>query len=382
MPGLYIHIPFCVKRCIYCDFFSDTCLELKEAYIGALLREMALRQDEWRGETFSTIYFGGGTPSLLQPNELKKILDGIHRHFSVSSHPEITLEANPDDLTDNYISSLTSLPINRISIGIQSLDDRELRFLRRRHTARQAIDAVLRCKEAGLTNISIDLIFGLPGQSMEVWTHTIDEAIDLDVSHISAYNLTYEEGTVIYQKKQDHDINPVDDDVWAQLYDTLVAKLTRARFVHYEISNFARRSIDYPSGRISLHNASYWDGTHYLGLGPSAHSYNGTTRSWNVSSIQAYIDAMRDHTKTFYETEQLDDHARYNDFVITRMRTMWGVSLDELRREFGKTLESYFLQKAECYISIKKLKKQGDYVKVLPEYFFISDAIIRELIVL
>ena len=382
MAGLYIHIPFCVKRCTYCDFYSDTCLENKEAYIDALLREMEGRRDDWQGETFNTIYFGGGTPSLLQPGELKKILAGVNSRFSVASHPEITLEANPDDLSGDHLTSLTSLAINRISIGIQSLDDGELRLLRRRHTAHEAIDAVLRCKEAGLTNISIDLIFGLPEQAMEVWTRTIDKAIDLDVAHISAYNLTYEEGTAIYRMKQNNEINPVDDDVCAQLYDTLTTKLTGAGFVHYEISNFARRSVDHPSGRISLHNASYWDGTHYLGLGPSAHSYNGTSRSWNVSSIRAYIDAMRDPTKCCYETEHLDERARYNDFVVTRMRTMWGVSLDELRRTFGKARESYFLEKAERYISIKKLKKQGGYVKVLPDFFFISDAIIRELIVL
>ena len=382
MAGIYIHIPFCVKRCIYCDFYSNTCMELKDAYMDALLCEMEIKREEWQDEDFKTIYFGGGTPSLLHPHELKKILEGIYRHFSVSSHPEITLEGNPDDLSCHYLTSLTTLPINRISIGIQSFDDRELRLLNRRHSVREAIDAVMRCNEAGFTNISIDLIYGLPEQSIAGWTRTIDKAIDLDISHISAYNLTYEEGTAIYQMKRNKEINPVDDDECALLYDTLTTKLTGAGFVHYEISNFARRSARFPSGCISLHNSSYWNGTFYLGLGASAHSYNGTSRSWNVSSIREYISAMRDNTGSFYETERLDERARYNDFVLTRMRTMWGVSLGELRREFGEARESYFLGKAESFISIKKLKIQGDNVKVSPEYYFISDAIIRELIVL
>jgi oxygen-independent coproporphyrinogen-3 oxidase len=368
---------------------------------------MEIRRADWQDHVFETIYFGGGTPSQLCADELRRLLAGIYRHFSISDHPEITLEANPDDLSDGYVESLRTLPVNRISIGIQSFDDRELRLLNRRHTAQEAIEAVVRCQMAGLTNISVDLMFGLPGQSTEVWSRSIDKAIALDVPHVSAYNLTCEEGTVIRQMMDDHLIRPIDDDTCAQYYQLLVSKLTSAGFVHYEISNFARCTPLYPAGQISLHNASYWNGTFYLGLGTSAHSYNGVSRSWNVSSLSQYINAIHYHSTAhdpapapnapapnaptthaptshdpgfFYETELLDERAMYNDFVITRLRTMWGISLDELRREFGKERESYFLEKSERLESINKLKKQGGNVKVLPEEIFISDAIIRELI--
>ena len=412
MAGLYLHIPFCAKRCIYCDFYSDTRVAYKGDYIRALLREMEIRQADWQNEPFKTIYFGGGTPSQLHPQELKKILDAIYRYFPVVTHPEITLEANPDDLSGGYIASLTTLPVNRVSIGVQSFDDRELHLLNRRHTAQEAIDAVNRCKEAGFSNIGIDLLFGLPDQSSETWIHSIDKAIELDVPHLSAYNLTYEEGTAIYQMKQKKEINSVDDDVCAQLYSILTEKLADAGFVHYEVSNFARRSVLYPDGRISLHNSSYWNGTKYLGLGPSAHSYNKTSRSWNVSDLSEYIaffkspiirkrppfrhcersEAIQNDDiqrivsddcprKDVSETEQLDERARYNDFVITRLRTMWGVSLIELRKKFGKARENYFLEKAKYLISLNKLKKVGENVKVSHKDFFISDSIIRELIV-
>ena len=313
MAGLYIHIPFCAKRCTYCDFFSNTCLDYKEDYINALLREMEVRQAFWKNETFNTIYFGGGTPSQIPPDDLKKIFDGIYRCFSVSSQPEVTFEANPDDLSDSYIASLTALPVNRLSIGVQSFDDSELRLLNRRHTAQEAYDAVIRCKMAGLTNINIDLMFGLPEQTTAVWSCTIDKAIDLDVSHLSAYNLTYEEGTSIYKMLNNKEINPIDDDVCAQQYNMLADKLTDSGFIHYEISNFARRSALYPNGRISIHNASYWDGTYYLGLGPSAHSYNGTSRSWNNADLSEYIK------NAIYESEPLDDRTKYNDYIVTHI---------------------------------------------------------------
>ncbi len=382
MAGLYVHIPFCVKRCIYCDFYSNIDMGYKEAYIDALLYEMDIRRDYLQGEIVETIYFGGGTPSQLRPRDLEKLLDGIYRIFPVSGHPEITLEANPDDLSDGYVSSLKTLPFNRVSIGVQSFDDGELRLLNRRHTAQEAFRAVARCKEAGLANISIDLMYGLPEQTMEIWLHTISKALELDVSHISAYNLTYEEGTAIYKMMESGILKPVGDELCEQFFRILTEKLTSAGFIHYEISNFALRSESYPDGRISLHNSSYWNGSHYLGLGPSAHSYGGKSRSWNVSSISGYMKAIDDRSEELYETEILDERARYNDFIITRMRTMWGVSLGELRREFGEERERYFLEKSERFICFNMLKKQGEFVKVTSEGIFVSDAIMRELIAL
>ena len=382
MAGLYIHVPFCARRCIYCDFYSNTNMEYKEAYISALLREMEMRHDYLNGEVIKTIYFGGGTPSQLSPGDIEKIFNGIYRFFSISDNPEITIETNPDDLSDSYLTSLKALPVNRLSIGIQSFIDSELLLLNRRHTAGEAIDAVARCKEGGIENISIDIMYALPGQTAESWMYNIDKAIELDVSHISAYNLTYEEGTAIYKMLNRKEIESVDDDVCEQFFRILTAKLAKAGFVHYETSNFAKYSTSYPDGRISLHNSSYWNGTQYLGIGPSAHSYNGESRSWNVSSIFGYINALNNSSMEFFETENLDVIARYNDFIITRLRTMWGVSLSELRRVFGEERERYFLDKSEPFLFLNKLKKQGDSVKVSHDGIFISDAIMRELIAL
>ena len=382
MSGLYVHIPFCVKRCIYCDFFSTTQTAYKEDYIAALIREMEIKQETWQHRTFQTVYFGGGTPSLLTPKELNKIIEAIYHHFTISDHPEITLEANPDDLSDSYVSSLKAFPMNRISIGVQSFDDRELRFLNRRHTAQEAVDAVIRCKNNGFDNISIDLMYGLPEQTLADWSHTIDKAIEIDVSHISAYHLTCEEGTPVEQMIKNNEIKPVDEKKSAALFHLSVKKLKQAGYIHYEISNFARYTSGYLSGRISLHNASYWNGTYYLGLGASAHSYNGVSRSWNVSSVSGYINAVNEKSESLFETEWLDDRTRYNDYIITRLRTIWGVSINELRQMFGKDREQHFLEKSADLICRKKLIMKGDNVKVSLNGIFISDAIMRELIVL
>ena len=380
MAGLYIHVPFCVSRCIYCDFYSNTNLEYKSAYISALLHEMELRRDYLRGESLNTIYFGGGTPSQLQSHDYEQLFNGVYRLFSVSDDPEVTIEANPDDLSCDYIQSLKSLPVNRVSVGIQSFVDDELRLLNRRHTSVEAVDAVVRCKDAGLTNISIDLMYGLPGQTVESWEYNLDKAIALDVSHISAYSLTYEEGTAIYNMMERKEIEPADDDLYEQLFRLLTGKLADAGFAHYEVSNFAKRSASHPDGCISLHNSSYWNGAHYLGLGPSAHSYDGDSRSWNISSVSGYIKALNEGVAELSETERLDEVAKYNDFIITRLRTMWGVSLSELRREFGEVRERYFLGKSEPFFCLDMLKKHGDIVKVSEGSLFISDAIMRDLI--
>ena len=382
MAGLYIHVPFCAKRCIYCDFYSNTNMEYKEAYISALLREMEVRRDYLHGESVKTIYFGGGTPSRLQPQDIEKIFDGIYRIFSVSDNPEITIEANPDDLSGDYVTSLKTLPVNRISIGIQSFNDADLRLLNRRHTAVEAERAVGRCKRAGLTNISIDLIYGLPGQTAEAWSYNVEKAISLDVPHISAYSLTYEEGTAICKMMEREEIEPVDDDLYEQFFRILTDKLSAGGFVHYEISNFAKRSNSYPDGCISLHNSSYWNETHYLGLGPSAHSYDGVSRCRNVSSISDYIKAVNENCGDFYETEWLDERTRYNDFIITRLRTMWGISLSDLRQKFGEERKRYFLEKSEPYFCSKMLKRYDDFVKITHSGIFVSDAIMRDLIAL
>jgi oxygen-independent coproporphyrinogen-3 oxidase len=381
MAGLYVHVPFCVKRCIYCDFYSNTNMEYKDGYVSALIREMELRRDYLGGEPIKTVYFGGGTPSQLNIRDFDRVFDAVYRLFLFAENPEITLEVNPDDLSEEYISLLTKLPFNRISAGVQSFKDEDLRMLNRRHTAAEAENAIHRCKEAGFDNISIDLIYGLPGQTAGGWSYNLEKAVALDVPHISAYNLTYEEGTPIDGMQKRGDIEPVEDELCESFFYMLTEKLADAGFVHYEISNFAKRTPSYPAGRISVHNSSYWNGTHYLGVGPSAHSYNGDTRSRNVSSVTEYIDALNGKAEIPHETEHLDERTRYNDFVITRMRTIRGVSLDELKKEFGEERERYFLKKSEPFLCSKKLKVEGEYVKVTHKGFFVSDLIMCELIV-
>jgi len=381
MAGLYVHIPFCLSRCGYCDFYSCTQLEYKDAYLAALLQEIELRKDAWKDEVFDTIYIGGGTPSLLQRPSLADLLNSIYHTFSVSEHPEITIEANPNDLSETYVSSLKNLPFNRISIGIQSFNDRELQLLNRRHTAQEAIEAVERCRRAGIENISVDLIYGIPRQTIEDWSQTLDKVTDLDITHISAYHLSYEEGTVIYQQMRNGEVQPVDEETSEACFFLLVKKLTKAGFLHYEISNFARISPAYPLGQIAIHNTSYWKGVHYLGLGASAHSYDGQSRFWNVASLQTYIYNVRANNGVWFESEKLDERAKYNDYIITRLRTKWGISLKDFQREFGVKKKDDFLIKSTNLIDSNKLQIEGDIIKVSFESIFITDAILRELIV-
>ncbi|MDR2472564.1 MAG: radical SAM family heme chaperone HemW, partial [Tannerella sp.] len=284
MAGLYIHIPFCKSRCRYCDFYSTILVGQQPAYVKALQKEMLMRSDYLGNQPISTIYFGGGTPSTLDATLYRDIFDRINRIFKLSYPLEITFEANPCDLNRHYINELKeNVPeINRLSIGIQSFNDDELFLLGRRHNALNAKESILLCQEKGFNNISIDLIYGIPEQTLKSWNHSIQTAIDLNVTHISAYNLTYEEGTKLDEMRLKRKIEPVSDELCEQFYTLLRNRLRNAGFVRYEVSNFARRIEFYA---VSNHNASYWNDTHYLGLGAAAHSYNGVSRSWNVASV-------------------------------------------------------------------------------------------------
>ena len=379
MAGIYLHIPFCKKRCIYCDFYSDTDLSLKNNYVAALLRETKLQNQYFDNEVINTIYFGGGTPSLLSCSDFEKIFDTLNVNFKLAANPEITLESNPDDLTAKYVEAIKKLPFNRLSIGIQSFDNEDLRFLNRRHTARKAINAVRRCQDTGFSNISIDLIYGLPRQTIAKWEQNIESALNLDIQHISAYSLSYEEGTKIYDMKENGMIQPIEDERNEFFFKMLIAKLTTAGFIHYEISNFARQTIGYPDGILSKHNSSYWNGAHYLGLGASAHSYNGATRQWNVASLAKYMKAIQ-NDEIPCETEFLDRRMKYNDFIITRLRTMWGVPLDELENLFGTVKKQQFLHQCEKFLRFQMLVQQSDTIQLTPQGIFISDSILRDLI--
>ena len=373
MAGIYIHIPFCKRRCIYCDFFSTTQSEKKPTYIHALCQELEMRKNYLEGEEIETIYLGGGTPSQLTEEELNEIFTSLYNIYKVKEDAEITLEANPDDLTPEYVSMLRRLPINRISMGIQTFQEETLKLLHRRHTARQAIEAFQRCREAGFRNISIDLMYGLPGETLDIWKEDLQQAIALHPEHISAYHLIYEEGTALWKLREEHQVEEADEDLSVTLFKTLIDELKQAGYQHYEISNFCL------PGLHSRHNSSYWTGKKYLGCGPSAHSFNGSSRQWNIASLDNYLKGIASG-KPNYEIEELDLYTRYNDFVITSIRTCWGMSLSRLRSEYGEELYRYCLRMAKSHLEQGVLETEEDTLRLTQEGIFISDGIMSDLL--
>ncbi|MCC8154981.1 MAG: radical SAM family heme chaperone HemW [Tannerellaceae bacterium] len=373
MAGLYIHIPFCAKRCIHCDFFSNTDMSYKTSYLEALVKEMQLRKDYLSDSLIKTIYLGGGTPSQLSPGDLRQLLDAVYRNFSIGEMPEITLEVNPDDITQAYIKELRKLPVNRISMGIQSFQDDELKFLNRRHTSEQAIQAVKNLQANGYTNISIDLIYGLPNQSRANWSANVMQALALQVPHISAYHLMYEEGTTLYRLKEQGKVIPTHEEDSLEAFHYLITTLRENGYQQYEISNFAR------PGFIARHNSSYWTGAQYLGLGPSAHSYNGINRQWNISSLPDYIKGIAKN-KPVVETEQLNPETCYNDLVITGLRTSWGLDLTTVKERFGTQLSAYCYRQAQKYIQQNLMIEENSILTLTPEGIFISDTIMSDLL--
>lgn len=334
---------------------------------------MALRKDYIEGEEIETIYFGGGTPSLLSATDFRDLFEAIQQTFIIKEKAEITLEANPDDITESSVKNLCKLPFNRVSMGVQSFNDNDLHFLNRRHDSREAHQAIKLWKENDIHNISIDLIYGLPGQTIEAWIANINEALTLDIPHISAYMLTYEKGTPLYRMLQAGKIKSADDDLSLASFSTLIKMLTTAGYIHYEISNFARR------GFFSQHNSSYWTGKKYLGLGPAAHSYNGKNRQWNVASLPKYIEGIKNN-QPITSGEILNLFTRYNDYVITRMRTMWGVKLSDIQKNFGNNLKNYFLKTAQPYIKEQFLIQNEDTIKLSERGIFVSDGIMSDLL--
>lgn len=373
MAGIYIHIPFCKTRCIYCDFYTRTDFSKKSPYVHALCKEIELAADYLNGEVVDTIYFGGGTPSQLSQDELQTILTSLSDNFPVNKDAEITLEANPDDLTGEYLSGLLRGGFNRLSMGVQSFNDNELLFLNRRHSAEKALNAVKMSQECGFRNISIDLMYGLPGQTLSRWEDNLDKAISLDIQHISSYHLIYEEGTKLYKLLNAGKINPVDEDISLDMFSLMIDKLTDAGFIHYEISNFGKE------GYFSRHNSSYWKGTKYLGLGAAAHSYNTTHRSFNIPSITKYIQSVESGFPDM-EIEELDGKDRYNDFVLTGMRTMWGVSAKKLKEQFGDKYMTYFEKNIRKHIESGAVQKCKEVYKLTRKGIFISDTIMSDLI--
>lgn len=333
MAGIYLHIPFCRQACHYCDFHFSTNTEIKGALVSAMAEEIKLQRDYLKGESVETIYFGGGTPSLLSAEELELLLETIHQTHSVSSNAEVTLEANPDDLVMPALQELSSLGINRLSIGIQSFNDDILRYLNRVHNAQTAIRSIAFARKAGFTNISIDLIYAIPGLSPEAWQRSIDHAVALDPSHISAYTLTIEEKTLFGNWLAKGKLKAVDDNLSAKQQEALVSSLDKAGYQQYEISNFAR------PGWESRHNSGYWRGASYLGVGPGAHSFDQTTRQHNITNNHLYVRSLKEK-KVPAQKETLKKTDRINEYILTTLRTDQGCNLSFLRSEFNYDLLS------------------------------------------
>ena len=382
MAGLYIHIPFCVSRCIYCGFYSTTSISLQQKYTDVLCRELELRrnylkeaEDAGKSPEISTIYLGGGTPSQLSPDNLNKIFDAIYNKVftvsgvSVSPTSEVTIECNPDDITPQFVNTVAQLPINRVSMGVQTFSDQRLKFLQRRHTSQDVGKATDLLRKADIRNISIDLMFGFPQQSIEEWKSDLQSAIELGVEHISAYSLMYEENTPLYNLLQRDKIQEVDEETALSMYDTLIGMLTANGFEHYEISNFARL------GFRSRHNSNYWQAVSYLGIGASAHSYNGYTRQWNVADINRYIQSIEQGILPA-EIEKLDDDTRYNDLITTKLRTKEGINLSALH----PTYQSFLLRYAQPHLLRNNLQLINNHLSLTRKGIFISDSIMTDLI--
>lgn len=373
--GLYLHIPFCKTKCHYCDFYSDTNMSWKNDFVKALTNEMKMESGFLNDvkPAIGTIYFGGGTPSLLDENDFSEIFSAISENFDISMCNEITMEANPDDLTTEYVEMLRRFPFNRISIGVQSLNDKELIAINRRHNAEQAKEVVIVCKEAGFENISIDLMYGLPGQSIDSFGRTIDMAMKLPVKHISSYALSWEEGSVLYSKLQKGELKQASDEFLETCYFQLNSILMSKDFHRYELSNFSL------PGYESKHNSSYWDGTYYLGLGPGAHSYNGIVRRVNISSVEKYISGLSSG-EPVRETELLDLNDKYNDFIMTRIRTTGGVLMQELENLFGISKRYYCMNNARKSLKNGLLIYENNCLKLDVKGLFVADSVCSDLI--
>lgn len=375
MAGIYIHIPFCRKRCHYCDFFKTTDLSQKARLLAGLKKELESRAPELVSEIIHTIYLGGGTPSVLLIDEQKDLLHTIRQNYSVSDDAEITMEANPDDLSQAILTALREIGYNRLSLGVQSFAEADLKLMNRRHGVLQAVQSVKWAKKAGFENISIDLIYGLPDQSMEEWERNVRIAVELDVQHISAYNLTYHEGTVFYDRLKKGILKELPDELSLQQFEILIRILKEAGFEHYEISNFCK------PGLYSQHNSSYWKNKKYLGIGPSAHSFDLNSRRWNVSSIEKYLHGI-ENNQSFSETEILTEQDRYNDYIITGLRTIWGISEAKIKTEFSTQYFVHFQRIKDKNLNSGHINFLSGTVSLSPEGLFVSDRIIEDFMVI
>lgn len=369
--GIYIHVPFCKSKCIYCDFYKVTDESYIDRWVDAICSEASLRGSDYN-EPVKSIYLGGGTPSRLSARNFDKIFNALYKIFSIKPTSEITIEVNPDDLTDDYIQMLAEFPFNRLSIGVESFDDKELKLLSRRHTAEQAVNAIKKSQLQGFNNINIDLIYAIPGQTAEIWSQNLKQTTDLDIQHLSAYHLIYEKNTELYSMLKADKIRPVDEEVSLELFSLLISHMNQNSFIHYEISAFGKEE------HFSQHNSSYWLGSKYIGLGPAAHSFDGDNRSWNVASLSRYLRDIESGSLNL-EQEHLSLTDKYNEFILTGLRTIWGIDRVKLLSSFGEKLYQFCMENAEDYIKKGLIIIEGDIIKLNQEGIFISDRIISDL---
>ncbi len=372
MAGIYIHIPYCKSFCSYCDFYHVLLPEDTDPLIDSLIAEASLRSGYLAGETVATIYIGGGTPSVLPADRTAFLLNSIRKLFTVESGSEITIEINPDDTDTDYMKALLDNGFNRISIGVQSLRDQDLRLLNRRHTAKQASLAIESALAAGFGNVSVDLIYGIPGLDAEAWAENLDRTLSYGIKHLSAYHLTVEPGTLLSKMKEKGVFNETDEEDSNNQFSMLVEKTASAGFIQYEISNFAL------PGFFSVHNSNYWRQVKYLGLGPSAHSFNGYSRQWNERDVKKYIKSVKSG-KLSFEREELDRRTRFNEYIMTSLRTVWGINLEYIEEVFEKEGYDYIVNLSGKLVDYGLMKQDQKTLVLTNQGKMISDNIISEL---
>ncbi len=374
MAGIYVHIPFCKSRCIYCDFYSTLLLDYRDAYVNSLCQEFKIRKDETH-EKISTIYIGGGTPSVLTYDQLEKIFSSIYDVFKVDESPEVTLECNLDDVTKDFSSSLKSLPINRISMGVQSFNPQRLKFLQRRHTKEDIPRAFDFLRASGIKNISIDLMFGFPKETLESWIEDINQALKLYPEHISAYSLMIEEGTPLFSMLQTGQIKEISEELSLSMYEEVIHRLSSAGYEHYEISNFSLK------GFSSRHNSNYWRQEIYLGFGTAAHSYDLKRRWWNISNLKEYINKINSGVLPIEEEEILLGDTKFNDLISRALRTREGLDLDYIEKELGKKYSSYIKTVGEKFISSGHLEEKDNHLRLTHKGLLLSNVIMSEMMI-
>lgn len=374
MPGIYIHIPFCLRACHYCDFHFSTNLKNKDSMVEMICKEIALRKDYLMDKTISTIYFGGGTPSLLESKELEKIMTTLREYFNVENSAEITLEANPDDLTKEKILMFKAYGINRLSIGIQSFDDKQLTYMNRAHTSEEAVNSVRLAQEVGFDNISIDLIYGIPSPDHTIWENDLSKALGLNIQHISSYCLTVEPSTVFGRRKEKGILPAENEEYNAQQFERLIGRLEANGFEQYEVSNFCE------PGFFSKHNSSYWNDKNYLGIGPGAHSYDGKSRQFNIKNNAKYISSITEG-KVPFTVELLDLKTKANEYIMTGLRTKWGVDTVTLKEKFGISFDKY-KEMVEKYQKMGFLEYQKTTLKLTKKGLLFADKITEDLFVI